>query len=75
MKEFIPKLVDSNHYHLWTDVLHDGKEHISEILSPDSDPEPAMKELLSKILIPISAIRAYQGNSLISERKLNMRGT
>jgi hypothetical protein len=55
--------------------VHDGKEHISEILSPGSDPEPAMKELLSKILIPISAIRAYQGSRLILERKLNMRGT
>ena len=25
MNEFIPKLVDSNHYQLWTDVLHARK--------------------------------------------------
>ncbi len=55
--------------------VHDGKEHVHEILSPGSDPEPAMKELLGKISMPISVIRAYQGNRLILERKLNMRGT
>jgi predicted ABC-type ATPase len=25
MSEFYPKLVESNHYHLWTDALHDRK--------------------------------------------------
>ena len=52
-----------------------GKEHISEILPPKSDPEPVVEDLLKNIREPISAIRVYKGDNLLSERKLKMRGT
>lgn len=56
-------------------VVRDGKEFCTDILPPGTDPEPAMKARLSKTNIPISTIRVYQGNKLISEHNLNMRGT
>lgn len=54
--------------------VHDGKEHVSDILPPGSDPSPVINELLGNVRVPISAVRVYRGVELLEERELRMRG-
>jgi hypothetical protein len=54
--------------------LYKGKEYDSEILPPGSEPERRMKELLRRVAVPISAVRAYRGENLLDEWQVNMRG-
>lgn len=51
-----------------------GREHIHEILPPETDPKMMVEDLLSRIIIPISAVRVYRGKEVVLEKKLQMRG-
>jgi hypothetical protein len=42
---------------------------------PDDDHVALMEDLLRKIRVPVSAIRAYRGNELIDELIVKMRGS
>lgn len=55
--------------------VYKGGEYIDEVLSPGTDPIPYMENLIRRIRVPISAVRAYRGTQLIEERQLPMRGT
>jgi hypothetical protein len=55
--------------------VHGGKEHIEEILPPQTDYEPVVGTLLKNIRVPISMIRVYKGDHVVYEQKLNMRDT
>ena len=55
--------------------VYKGKESVSELLPPGSDPGPAMARLEEGIQVPITAIRAYRGTTLLDERALKMRGS
>jgi hypothetical protein len=53
-----------------------GREYESEVLPPETDPEPWMDNLLRSIVVPITAVRAYRGDhDLINEWNVRMRGT
>jgi hypothetical protein len=52
-----------------------GQEYESEVTSPDEDHMALMEELLRKIKVPISAVRAYRGDVLIDEIIVKMRGS
>lgn len=55
--------------------VHLGKEKLTGILPTGTDYLPYVKDLIHKIRVPISAIKVYEGNALVHERELNMRGT
>lgn len=52
-----------------------GREYESAVLTPGSDPEPAMERILRNTLIPLSSIRSYEGDRLVNEWSIRMRGT
>ena len=54
--------------------IRDNKEHIHEILPPGTNPEPYLEDLILHVKVPISAVKAYEGDKLISERSVRMRG-
>ncbi len=51
-----------------------GQEYESEIAHPDQDHVALMEDLLRRIMVPISAVRAYRGSELIDEVTVRMRG-
>ena len=55
--------------------VYKDREYVTEVLPPGSDPVPSVEDLIENIRIPISSIKVYQGNKLIYERSLPMRGT
>lgn len=55
--------------------VYDGKEQVSDILPPGIDPTFHVDNLISNVKVPISAVRVYRGDQLVSERSLPMRGT
>lgn len=52
-----------------------GQEYESEVTHPDKDPVPLMEDLLRKIKVPISAVRAYRGDEMVEEISVRMRGS
>ena len=52
-----------------------GREYEAEVSRPDEDHVALMEDLLRKIRVPVSAIRAYRGNELIDELIVKMRGS
>jgi hypothetical protein len=42
---------------------------------PGTDPEPLIERLCQNVRIPVTAVRAYRGTTVIYERKLQMRGS
>jgi len=52
-----------------------GTEYNSDFLPPGTDPSPFMLDLIRKILVPISAVRAYRGETLLEEIRIKMRGS
>ena len=55
--------------------IYKGREHISDIYPSGTDPAPYIRDFISKIRAPISAIRVYRGTQLIEEQQLQVRGT
>lgn len=52
-----------------------GEEYESKVTHPNEEPLPLMRDLLLKIRVPISAVRAYRGNEMIEEITVKMRGS
>lgn len=55
--------------------VHEGQEHLSDLLSPNTDYQPYVDTIQKNIKVPISEIRVYKGETVIYEKKLIMRGT
>lgn len=57
--------------------VYEGKEWDSEHLPPDPhfDPQPALEKQIKAMRVPISAVKAYRGPTLLKEIALNMRGS
>lgn len=51
-----------------------GEEYETEVAPPDADYVALMEDLLRRIVVPISAVRAYCGDELIDEMTVRMRG-
>jgi hypothetical protein len=54
--------------------VYKDKEHESGCYPAGTDHMPLLDDLVRRIRVPISAVRAYRGNELLEERKLLMRG-
>jgi hypothetical protein len=52
--------------------VYKDKEIIFKILAPDSDPEPDIQYLINEMDRPISAIKVYVNNDLISEKSFEV---
>jgi hypothetical protein len=52
----------------------DGKEHVVRAEPPGTDPEPIVERILDETTMAISAVRVYQGDELIKDDPVNMRG-
>jgi hypothetical protein len=52
----------------------DGKERVVRAEPPGTDPEPLIEEILAGMRMAVIAVRVYQGDELISEDPVNMRG-
>jgi len=52
-----------------------GREHEYRLLPSGTDPSPLLDELIRKVLVPISAVRAYRGETLLKEIQVKMRGS
>ncbi len=50
------------------------REYDCEFLPSGTDHEPVIERLLHNLRIPVTAVRAYCGKTMIYERKLQMRG-
>lgn len=55
--------------------LHGGSEWESRVLRSDEDPWPEVEALAKNTLVPISAIRIYEGPDLREELIVRMRGS
>ena len=55
--------------------IRNNQEYISEVLPPGTDPLPYLEDLIQHVTAPISCVKAYEGDKLVSERALPMRGT
>jgi hypothetical protein len=51
-----------------------GKEYESEDVPLEADRRAVMDNIMSRIRVPISAVRAYRGEGLIEEIVVRMRG-
>lgn len=54
--------------------IREDKEHLHEVLPPGTDPQPYLDDLIRHVNEPISGVKAYEGDKLVSERALRMRG-
>jgi hypothetical protein len=76
---------DAQAVHAWVDPKGDetlrisyeykDREHDSDFYPAGTDPAPLIERLLKNLRIPVTAVRAYRGTTMIYERKLRMRGT
>jgi hypothetical protein len=55
--------------------LWNGQEHVHDVLPAGTDPQPYWEDLLTHLNVPASAIRVYEGDTLLFERPLPMRGS
>lgn len=55
-------------------VTVDGKGHDVEITAPDEDHEALMRDLLRRVIVPVTLVRAHRANVLVAEWKVSMRG-
>ena len=55
--------------------VHLEKEKLTDVLPSGTDYLPYVEDLIQKIRVPISAIKVYEGNTVVHEKKLNIRGT
>ncbi len=53
---------------------YQDRETVSDILPAGTDPAPYMETVIRTIVVPISAVRAYRGVTLIDEIFIRMRG-
>lgn len=55
--------------------VHSGKEKLTDVLPSGTDYLPYVDDLIRKVRVPISAVKVYEGNTVVYVRELNMRGT
>ncbi|MEZ4222617.1 MAG: hypothetical protein R3B13_16875 [Polyangiaceae bacterium] len=55
--------------------VRDGSEYVTEYLPADTDPIPHVDALVGSLNVPVSAVRAYRGTTLLVDRPLRLRGT
>jgi hypothetical protein len=55
--------------------VYKGEEYESDLLPPGTDPSSLLHDLIRRILVPISAVRAYRRDTLIEEIPVRMRGS
>jgi hypothetical protein len=55
--------------------VYKGEEWESEVLPPGTDPHPKIEELINSVVLPISEVRAYRGDSLIETIPVQLRGS
>jgi hypothetical protein len=56
--------------------VYQGEEKESEVLPADTDPRPIMEDLIQRVIVPISEVRAYRGDDeLIDSIPVQMRGS
>ena len=55
--------------------VYQGQEHMSEIEPPGTDHKPLLEDLIKKLQVPASAVRAYRGETLLEEREFTARGS
>ena len=53
----------------------DGKEHVARAEPPGTDPEPLIEQILADTRMAVLAVRVYQGDELIKEESVKMRGS
>jgi hypothetical protein len=58
-----------------TSYEYKDREYDYEFCPPGTDLEPLIERLQQNLRIPVTAVRAYRGRTMIYERKLQMRGT
>lgn len=63
---------DPNCYKVF--FVYKGKEYLSDVLPPTHDFMASVTYVLQNIICPITAIKVYQGNIVVFERQLKMRG-
>lgn len=54
---------------------HKDREYVCGFWPAGTDHEPLVDQLLRNLRIPVTAVRAYRGNAVIYEQRLQMRGT
>lgn len=54
--------------------VYKDREHESDILPPDADWQSYYEDFLEKIRAPISKVIVYQGNNVLKEQDLSIRG-
>jgi len=54
--------------------IRKNKEHIDEVLPPGTDPLPYLEDLIKHVTVPISSVRVYEGDKIVLERAITMRG-
>jgi len=54
--------------------IRKNKEHIDEVLPPGTDPLPYIEDLIKHVTVPISSVRVYEGDKIVLERAITMRG-
>jgi hypothetical protein len=55
--------------------VYRGEDRVVEVLPAGSDPHPVLERLIENVIVPISAVRAYKGTTLIEEIPVRMRGS
>lgn len=55
--------------------VYKDKEYISSVFPSGTDPESKIADLIQNIRVPISHVLAYEGQTLLVNRELSMRGT
>ena len=56
--------------------VYKGEEKETEVLPPNTDPMPIMEDLITRVIVPISEVRAYRGDDeLIASIPVQMRGS
>lgn len=53
--------------------VYEGKDYVTEVLPLGTDPKPVVDKLLREISLPISAVRVYEGKTLIEETLTPLR--
>lgn len=54
--------------------VYKDKQYVNEILPPNADYNERLNDLIRRLKVPVTAVRAYRGEDLILEKRLQMRG-
>jgi hypothetical protein len=57
-----------------TTYVYLGQEYEASVDPPETDPQARMNDLLNGVVVPISYVRSYRGDTIIDEWQIKMRG-